>query len=181
MNSNLETASQGELALTDWLRLAGLLIIVVFICFSILLFCKGANHLPANETQGLVHSAAPVAGLELRPESNREAQSQSLLALAAPEAYSGSIKSLSDASTVPIPQPLHRSTFKGPIIFNAKRTPPIRRHRTSSATRLASRQGSPLDKVVLKSVNVLVGMWRHAWEASKVRGRRVAGRSNPSS
>ena len=181
MNSNLETASQGELALTDWLRLAGLLIFVVFICFSILLFCKGANHLPANETQGLVHSAAPVAGLELRPESNREAQSQSLLALAAPEAYSGSIKSLSEAPTVSIQQPLHGRAAKEATIFSAQRTPAIRRHRTSSATRLASRQGSALDKVLFKSVNVLVGMWRHAWETSKVRGRRVAARSNPSS
>ena len=177
MNSDLETASQGELALTDWLRLAGLLIFVAFICFSIVLFCKGANHPPANETKGLVHSAAPAAGLEVRPESH----SQPLLALAAPEAYSGSIKSLSEAPTVSIQQPLNGRAAKEATIFSAQRTPAIRRHRTSSATRLASRQGSALDKVLFKSVNVLVGMWRHAWETSKVRGRRVAARSNPSS
>src|SRR6516165_9753733 len=137
MNSNLETASQGEQALTDWLRLAGLVIFVAFICFSVVLFCKGANHPPANETQGLVHSSAPAAGLELRPESNPEAHSQSVLALAA---YSGSIKSLSEAPTVSIQQPLHGRAAKKATIFSAKRTPAIRRHRTSSAARLASRQ-----------------------------------------
>jgi hypothetical protein len=130
MNSNLETASQEELALTDWLRLAGLLIFVAFICFSIVLFCKGANHAPVNEMQALARS-------------------------------------------------LHRGTTKGPTVFNAKRTLDIHRHRRYSATRLAGRPGSVLDQVVSKSVNVLVGMWRHSWETTKVRGRRAAARSNP--
>src|SRR6516162_9197157 len=103
MNLNLETTSQGELALTDWLRLAGLLIFVAFICFSIVLFCKGANRPPTNQTQGLVHASAPATGLELRPESH----SQSIIALAASQTYSGSIKSLSEAPAASIQQPLY--------------------------------------------------------------------------
>jgi hypothetical protein len=173
MNSNLETASQEELALTDWLRLAGLLIFVAFICFSIVLFCKGANHPPANETQALVRSPARTAGLELRPGPNPEADPQSVIAVTMPRTGPGSSTSLGGAPAIPVQQPLHRSTT------NAKRAPAIRRHRRYSATRLASRQGSVLDQVVSKSANVLVGMWRHSWEATKVRGRRAA-RGNPS-
>ena len=180
MNSDLETASQGELALTDWLRLAGLLIFVAFICFSIVLFCKGANHPPANETQALVRSSARTADLEFRPEANPEAEPQSVIAVTMPGTRPDSTTSLSGAPTTPIQQPVHRSTTKGSTIFNAKRTSAIRRHRTYSATRLASRQASALDQVVSKSVNVLVRIWHHTWETSKVRGRRAAARTNPS-
>jgi hypothetical protein len=164
MNSNLETVSQGELALTDWLRLAGLLIFVALICFSVVLFCKGAIHPLANETQALELSSAPIAGLKLRPQSNpEEAHSQSARAVIASETRPGFITSLSDAPIIPIQQPLHRSTREGTTIFKAKRAHAIRGHRTYSATRPASRQRSPLDEVVFKSVNVLVGMWRHTW------------------
>src|SRR6516164_6316425 len=167
MNLNLETTSQGELALTDWLRLAGLLIFVAFICFSIVLFCKGANHPPANETQTLVRSSAPTAGLELRPEPNPLADPQSVIAVTMSGTRPGSTTSLSGASASPIQQPVYRSTT------NAKRTPAIRRHRTYSATRLASRQGSAIHEVVSKSLNMLVGMWRRTWETTKVRAQRV--------
>jgi hypothetical protein len=175
MNSNLETASQGELALTDWIRLAGLFIFVAFICFSIVLFCKGANHPPANETQALARSSARTTGLELRPE----ADPQSVIAVIRSGTRPGSATSLSGAPVTPIQQPLHRSITKGPTIFNAKRTLDIHRHRRYSAMRLAGRQGSVLDQVVSKSVNVLVGMWRHSWETTKVRGRRAAARKQP--
>ena len=163
MNLNLETTSQGELALTDWLRLAGLLIFVAFICFSIVLFCKGANHPPANETQTLVRSSAPTAGSEPRPKPDP----QSVIAVTMSGTRPGSTTSLSGAPASPVEQPVDRSTT------NAKRTPAIRRHRTYSATRLASRQGSAIHEVVSKSVNILVGMWRHTWERTKVRARRV--------
>ena len=76
MNSNLEKATLGELALTDWVRVAGLLIFVASICFSIVLFGKGPNHPPANPTQALVHSSAPTAGLEPRPESTPETRAR---------------------------------------------------------------------------------------------------------
>jgi hypothetical protein len=179
MNSNLETASQKELALTDWLRLAGLLIFVAFICFSIVLFCKGANHAPANEMQALARSSGRTTGLELRPGPNPEADPRSVIAVTMSGTRPGSATSLSGASVTPIQQPLHRGTTKGPTVFNAKRTLDIHRHRRYSATRLAGRPGSVLDQVVSKSVNVLVGMWRHSWETTKVRGRRAAARSNP--
>jgi len=72
MNSNLENATRGELALTDWVRVAGLLIFLAFICFSIVLFGKSANQPPANPMQALVHSSVPTSGLEPRPESTPE-------------------------------------------------------------------------------------------------------------
>jgi hypothetical protein len=76
MNSNLENARRGELALTDWVRVAGVLIFVAFIGFSIVLSGKGANYPPANPTQALVHSSAPTAGLEPRPESTAETRAR---------------------------------------------------------------------------------------------------------
>jgi len=176
MNSNLETANQEELALTDWLRLAGLLIFVAFICFSIVLFCKGANHPPTNERQALARSSGRTTGLELRPETDP----QSVIAVTVSATRPGSASSLSGAPVTPIQQPLHRRTTKGLTIFNAKRTPDIRRHWRYSATRLAGRQRSVLDQVVFRSVNVLVGMWRRSRETTKVRGRRAAARNNPS-
>jgi|SRR6516162_7483457 len=123
MNSNLETANQEELALTDWLRLAGLLIFVAFICFSIVLFCKGANHPPTNERQALARSSGRTTGLELRPETDP----QSVIAVTVSATRPGSASSLSGAPVTPIQQPLHRRTTKGLTIFNAKRTPDIRR------------------------------------------------------
>ena len=135
---------------------------------------------PAREKQALVRSPARTAGLELRPGPNPEADPQSVIAVTMSGTRPGSATSLSGAPVTPIQQPLHRSTTKGPTIFNAKRTLDIHRHRRYSATRLAGRQGSVLDPVVSKSVNVLVGMWRHSWETTKVPGRRAAARSNPS-
>src|ERR1700752_3285152 len=163
MNGNLETASQEELALTDWLRLAGLFIFVAFICFSIVLFCKGVNHAPANETQALTRFSGRTTDLELRPGTDPQSvigtDPQSVIAVTMSGPRPGSATSLSGAPVTPIQQPLHRRTTKGPTIFNAKRTLDIHRHRRYSATRLAGRQGSVLDQVVSKSVNVLVGMW----------------------
>jgi hypothetical protein len=181
MNSNLENAGQGELALTDWVRVAGLLIFVAFICFSIVLFGKGANHHPANQTQVLLHSSAPTAGLELRPESTPEARSQSVMAVTVPETRPGATTSSSEALTPPIQQPLSRSATEGPTIVNVKRANAIRRHRTYLAMRwLASRRRSAVDKFVLKSVNILFGMWRHTWETGNAHGRRAAAPSKPS-
>jgi hypothetical protein len=49
-------ADQGELALIDWVSVAGLSIFAAFICYSVVLFGKGANRPAENQTQVLVHS-----------------------------------------------------------------------------------------------------------------------------
>ena len=76
MNSNPKNAGQGALALIDWVPVAGLLIFLGFICLSIVLFGKSANQLPANPMQALVHSSAPIAGLEPRPEWTAETRAR---------------------------------------------------------------------------------------------------------
>jgi hypothetical protein len=90
MKSNPENAGQGELALIDWVRVAGLSIFVAFICYSIVLFGKGANHPPANQTQVIVHSSQAQewakVGL-MMVEKERKVRSQSNSASESPSSY----------------------------------------------------------------------------------------------
>jgi len=164
MNSNLEKASRAELALTDWLRVAGLLIFVAFVCFSIVLFGQGANHASANQTQAVVQAATPTAGSEPRPESTPEAGAQSATAVAVPEAHSESAPPSGVPLSPPTQQPLNRmATEKAETPDNA-----IRKHRTHSGTRRQANRGrSAVDKVVLKSFNTLVDVWRRIFKARK--------------
>src|SRR5215472_6267991 len=165
MNSNLENASRGELALTDWVWVAGLLIFGALVCFSIVFFSKGANQPPANQTHVLVQTSTPIAGLESRPESTPEARPQPVMAVSLPETHSGSTPSSSEALSPPIQQPLSLEATERPAIDNVKTANAIRRHRTYSVTgRPASRRRSAFDKVALKSVNALVEMWRRTFE-----------------
>jgi hypothetical protein len=168
MNSNLESTSQGELALTDWARIAGLLIFGAFACFSIILFCKGANHPSANETQSVVQTSVPIDGLESRSESTLEARAQSLGAAKMRETNSESAPVSSEALDPAIQQSLSGMATEKPAIGNANGEDRILKHRSSSVVRRqASPRRSPVDKVVLKSVNTVVEMWRRIFKARK--------------
>jgi hypothetical protein len=168
MNSNLERANQGELALTDWVRIAGLLIFGAFVCFAIVLFGIGANHPSANQTQSVVQTSTPTAGLESRPESAPEQRAQSVTAVTMPETRSESVPPSSEPLSPPIQQPLSGMTTEKPAIANTKGADAIRKHqRYSVMRRHASRRRSAVDKVVFKSVNTLVEMWRRIFKARK--------------
>jgi len=165
MNSDLESASQGEWALTDWVRIAGLLIFLAFsICFSVVLFGRGANHPSANQLQ----SAAQTVALVPRPESTPEASAQSVAAVTKPETRSQSTP-FSDEPLGPRPQqPPGRLATERPAIADAKGANAVGKHRTNSATRRqAGRRRSAVDKAVSKTVNTLVGMWRRTFTANK--------------
>jgi hypothetical protein len=165
MNSNLESASQGELALTDWVRIAGLLIFVAFICFSIALFGKGANHPSANQRQPVVQASTPAAGSESRPESTPEASAQSVAAVTEPATHPESNPSSGETTSPPLQQPSARMATEQPETVDAKGASAIRKHRTNSAMRRrANRRRSAADRFVLKTVNTLAGMWRRAFQ-----------------
>jgi hypothetical protein len=166
MSSNLKNASGGKLASSDWLWVFGFLILLASICFSIVLFGRGANQLLASETHVPVLSSTPSAGLEPRAESTPEARPQSVTAVALPETQSESTTSSSEALSPPIQEPLSRKATEGPATANVKTANAIRRHRTYSV-RIASHRRSAVDKVVLKSFNTLVGVWRRTFQARK--------------
>jgi hypothetical protein len=167
MNSNLENPRQIELALTDWVRVAGILIFVGLICFSIVLFGNGSIPSAANQ----IRPSSPFTGLETRSEPTPEARVQSVTAVTAPESHSKSTTSSSQALSPlrpPIQQPLSPQATEGPAIVNVNRANPIRRPRANSVMRRpASRRRSAADEAILKSLNILVNMWRHAWKMRK--------------
>jgi hypothetical protein len=158
-DSKLENASQGELALTDWFRIAGLLIFVAFICFSIVLFSQGANHLPANQRQALVPSTptAETAGLEPRPESTPEIRAQPELGVTPAET-----------------QPRLREVFSEPAqgtirgagaTYELATTNPTRANvmlgnrSNLSVRRVSSRRRVALYKYTPRSIKVLIETW----------------------
>jgi hypothetical protein len=164
MNSNLETVSRGELALTDWARLAGLLIFVAFICFSIVLFGKEANPLVANQAQSIAQTSTPVARLEAHPASTPVALPQSVEA----ETRSESAPSSGEPVSPSLQQPPGRMVTEKSAVVNGMGANAIRKHRTGSVMRRqASRRRSVIDKVALRSVNAFVEMWHHAFKTNK--------------
>jgi len=169
MNSNLESASQGEWALTDWVRIAGLLIFLAFICFSIVLFGKGANHPSANQLQSAAQTYnTTTATLAPRPEPTPAASAQSVAAVTRPETRSESTPFSDEALSPPLQQAPGRLATERAAIADAKGANAIGKHRTNSMTRRqADRRRSAVDKAVLKTVNTLVGMWRRTFKANK--------------
>jgi hypothetical protein len=166
MSSNLENASQRKLASSDGLWVFAFLILLASICFSIVLFGRGANQFMANQAHVPVVASTPTASLEPRAESTPDVRPQSVTAVALPETHSESTTSSSEALSPPIQQPLSRKATEGSAIANVKTANAIRRHRTYSV-RPASHRRSAVDKVVLKSFNTLAGMWRRTFEARK--------------
>jgi hypothetical protein len=168
MNSNLESTSQGELALTDWARIAGLLIVGAFVCFSIILFCKGANHPSANHpSANATPSVVQTGGLESRPESTLEARAKAIGA-AKMETNSESAPVSSEALHPAMQPSLSGMATEKPAIANQDGVDRILKHRTFSVMRRHARpRRSPVDKVVLKSVNTVVEMWRRIFKARK--------------
>jgi hypothetical protein len=169
MNSNLESVNRGELELTDWARLAGLLIFVAFICFSIVLFGNGANPLVANQTQSIAQTSTPVARLEAHPASTPVALPQSVAA-AVPEAETRSESAPSSGEPVSpsLQEPPGRMVTEKSAVVKGIGASAIRKHRMGSVMRRqASRRRSVIDKVVLRSVNAFVEMWHHAFKTNK--------------
>ena len=168
MNSNLESASQGEWALTDWVRIAGLLIFLAFICFSIVLFGKGANHRSANQLQSTAQTSTTSATLAPRPAPTPAASAQSVAAVTKPETRSESTPFSDEALSPPLQQAPGRLATERAATADAKGANTIGKHRTDSMTRRqAGRRRSAVDKAVLKTVNTLVGMWHRVFKANK--------------
>ena len=151
MNSNLENARRGELALTDWLRVAGLLIFVAFIGFSIVLFGKSANHPPANPTHALVHSSAPTACLEPRPQSTAETRARPATAVTPAETQPQS----SELSSELAQGTTHELAITDPETAKAM----LGNRSNSPVRRFSSRRRVPFHKRAPRSIKMLIEMW----------------------
>jgi hypothetical protein len=151
MNWNLESARRGELALTDWVRIIGLLIFAAFVCFSIVLFGKGANHPPVNPTQALVHSSAPIAGLEPRPEWTAETRARPATAVTPAETQPQSSEVSSELAQGTTHELATTDPESAKAMLGNRSNSPVRRF--SSRRRVASYKRSP------RSFKMLMERW----------------------
>ena len=77
MISDLKVAEQRELTLVDFAWIFAAIIVSLLICFCIVFFAKGANHLAATQTELLLRTPDPVAVARSSPESISETLDQS--------------------------------------------------------------------------------------------------------
>jgi hypothetical protein len=151
MNSNLENTTRGELALTDWVRVAGLLIFLAFICLSIVLFGKSANQPPANPMQALVHSSAPTAGLEPRSESTPETRARPATAVTPAETQAQSSEVSGESAQGATHELATTDPESAKVMLGNRSNSPVRRF--SSRRRVALYKRAP------RSIKALIEMW----------------------
>ena len=68
MISDLKVPGQRELTLVDFAWIFAAIIFSLLICFCIVFFAKGADHLPATQTE-LLRTPDPAAVAQSSPES----------------------------------------------------------------------------------------------------------------
>ena len=102
MISDLKVAGQRELTLVDfaWIFFAAI-IVSLLICFCIVFFAKGANHLAATQTELLLRTPDPVAIAQSSPESIPETLEQSATVVNPPETQSPSSNAFSEVASQP--------------------------------------------------------------------------------
>jgi hypothetical protein len=86
--------------------------------------------------------------------------------LGVPNAHSESTTSSSESLSQPIQQPLSRNVTDGLATANVGSANAFRRNELGNETAGKPRR-SAVDKAVLRSVNMLAGMWHHTWKARK--------------
>jgi hypothetical protein len=157
MNPNVDIKSHRELTLVDWVWISGTLIFVALMCSCIVLLAHGANQSATTQIQAVLR--VPTS-LQPRSESNREAHTQSITAVALPETDSGS-KSSSEVLSQPTQRILSHDATDELATTNPRSAKVIRENRRNSAvTRLASYRRSAVDKGISRSVKMLIKMWR---------------------
>jgi hypothetical protein len=165
MNPNLDIKGKRELALDDWVRISGAFVFVALMCFCIVLLAHGANQSATAQIQALLR--VPTT-LQPRSESNREAHTESVTAVALPESDSRS-KSSSEVLSQPTQRTVSRDATDELATTNPRSAKVIRRNqRNSAVTRLASYRRSAVDKGVSRSVEMLFKMWRRTSRTIKL-------------
>jgi hypothetical protein len=173
MKPNLDIESQRELALTDYVRISGILIFVSLACLCIVLLAHGAKRcatIPAEE---------PIANVTIettQSDSNAKAKVQPGATVAQQEPHYNYIALVSpcaqsSSETLELPaKPSHSGDAKGklaaPGLQGAK---VIREHHAQHRRHTAdfSRRSDSLERSVRRNIKMLIEMWHRAVETNK--------------
>ena len=166
MISDLKVAGQRELTLVDFAWIFAAIILSLLICFCIVFFAKGANHVAATQTE-LLRTPDPVAVAQSSPESIPETLEQSATGVNPPETQSPSSNAFSEVASQPAqgtpsrgaPNELASAIPKGSRILVGK-------GKESSVRRLSSRRRVARAP---RSIKVLIEMWFRSFKAKSRR------------
>jgi hypothetical protein len=167
MISDLKVAGQRELTLVDFAWIFAAIIVSLLICFCIVFFAKGANHLAATQTELLLRTPDPVAVAQSSPESIPETLEQSATVVNPPETQSPSSNAFSEVAS----QPAQGTPSRGAPNELASASPKssrilVGKGKESSVRRLSSRQRVARAP---RSIKVLIEMWFRSFKAKSRR------------
>lgn len=171
VKSNLDIESQRELALTDYVRISGILIFVSLACLCIVFIAHGAKRSATISVQQPIANVTiettqsdPSAKAKAQPAATLAQQEPHYIALVSPGAQSSS-------ETLELPaKPSQSGDAKGklaaPGLQGAKA---VGKHHAQHRRLTAdlSRRFGFLERSVRRSIKMLIGMWRRAAETNK--------------
>jgi hypothetical protein len=163
MISDLKVAEQREQTLVDFAWIFAAFIVLLLLCFCVVLFAKGANHLAATQTELLLRTPDPVAVARSSPESISETPDQSATVVNPPEIQSPSSDAFSEAASQPgqgtpspgVPNELATTSSKSSRILLGK-------GKEFSVKRFSSRRRVTR---VPRSIKVMIEMWFRSFKA----------------
>ena len=167
MISDLKVAEQRELTLVDLAWIFTAIIVSLLICFCIVFFAKGANHLAAAQTELLLRTADPVAVARSSPESISETLDQSATVVNPPEIQSPSSDAFSEAAN----QPAQGTPRPGAPNELATTSPKSSRILVGKGKEFSVRRLSSHRRVARapRSIKVLIEMWFRSFKAKSRR------------
>ena len=167
MISDLRVAEQKELTLVDFAWIFAAIIVSLLICFCIVFFAKGANHLAATQTELLLRTPAPVAVARSSPESISETLDQSATVANLPEIQSLSNDAFSEIASQPTQGTLSRGA-PNELATNSPKSSSILvgKGKEFSVRRFSSRRRVARAP---RSIKVLIEMWFRSFKAKSRR------------
>jgi hypothetical protein len=166
MNSDLKAAGQRELTLVDFAWIFASIIVSLLICFCIVYFAKGANHL-ATQTELLLRTPDPVAVAQSSPESIPVTLEQSATVVNPPETQSPSSSAFREVAS----QPAQGTPSRGAPNELATASPKssrilVGKGKEFSVRRLASRQRVARAP---RTIKALIETWFRSFKAKSRR------------
>ena len=166
MISDLKVAGQRELTLVDSAWIFAAIIFSLLICFCIVFFAKGANHLAATQTE-LLRTPDPVAVAQSSPESNPETLEQSATVVNPPETQSPSSNAFSGVASQPAQGTPNRGAPNELAIASPKSSRIlVGKGKEFSVRRLSSRRRVARAP---RSIKVMIEMWFPSFKAKSRR------------
>jgi hypothetical protein len=167
MISDLKVAEQREQTLVDFAWIFAAIIVSLLICFCIVFFAKGANHLAATQTELLLRTPDPVAVARSSPESISETLDQSATVANPPEIQSPSSDAFSEAAS----QPAQGTPSPGAPNELATTSPKSSRILVGKGKEFSVRRFSSRRRVTRapRSIKVMIEMWFGSFKAKSRR------------